>query len=54
MEKAKNKDIGIFKYVRLNYVYIKDKARNKYLYLLKALEDDFVNAIDRIKLDFYS
>ena len=38
VEKAGNEDIDIFEYIRLNYLNIKDKARNSYSYLLKALE----------------
>ena len=40
VKKADNEDIDLFEYVRFNYNYIKDKARNRYAYLLKALEDD--------------
>jgi len=50
---AGNEDIDIFEYVRLNYLHIKDKARNKYSYLLKALEDDFATAIGQISLSHY-
>ena len=41
VEKAGNEDIDLFEYIRLNYLHIKDKARNKYAYLLKALENDY-------------
>ena len=47
VEKAGNEDIDLFEYVRLNYNHIKSKARNKYSYLLKALENDYASAIDR-------
>lgn len=53
VEKAGNEDIDIFEYIRLNYLHIKDKARNKYSYLLKALENDYAAAIGQIKLEFY-
>lgn len=44
---------NIFEYVRLNYLHIKDKARNKYSYLMKALEDDYARASIQISLDYY-
>lgn len=53
VEMAGNEDIDIFEYIRLNYMYIKDKARNKYTYLLKALEGDYAAAIIQIRLDHY-
>ncbi|MGO1652980.1 replication initiation protein [Senegalia sp. (in: firmicutes)] len=53
IEKAGNEDIDLFEYVRLNYNYIKSKARNKYSYLLKALENDYASAIGQISLDYY-
>ena len=53
VEKAGNEDIDLFEYVRLNYNYIKSKARNKYSYLLKALENDYASAIGQISLDYY-
>ncbi len=51
--KAGNEDIDLFEYIRLNYNHIKSKARNKYSYLLKALENDYASAIGQISLDYY-
>ena len=51
LQDAESKDI--FEYVRLNYLHIKDKARNKYSYLLKALEEDYARASIQISLDYY-
>ena len=45
VEKAGNEDIDLFEYIRLNYLHIKDKARNKYAYLLKAVENDYATAM---------
>ena len=53
VEKAGNEDIDLFEYIRLNYNHIKSKARNKYSYLLKALENDYASAIGQISLDYY-
>ena len=53
VKKAGNEDINLFEYIRLNYIEIKDKARNKYSYLLKALENDYASAIPQISLDYY-
>ena len=53
VERAGNEDIDLFEYVRLNYNHIKSKARNKYSYLLKALENDYASAIGQISLDYY-
>lgn len=53
VEKAGNEDIDIFEYIRLNYLNIKDKARNSYSYLLKALDNDYASAIAQINLDYY-
>lgn len=53
VEKAGNQDIDIFEYVRLNYLQIRDKAKNKYAYLLKAVEQDYASAIGQIKFDYY-
>ncbi len=53
VEKAGNDDIDLFEYIRLNYNHIKSKARNKYSYLLKALENDYASAIGQISLDYY-
>lgn len=53
VEKAGNEDIDIFEYIKLNYFHIKDKARNKYAYLLRALEEDYASAISQISLDYY-
>ncbi|MGO1820106.1 MAG: replication initiation protein [Senegalia sp. (in: firmicutes)] len=53
IEMAGNEDINLFEYIRLNYIHIKDKARNKYAYLLKALENDYASAIGQISLDYY-
>lgn len=50
---AGNEDINLFEYVRLNYNHIKSKARNKYAYLLKALENDYARAISQVSLDYY-
>lgn len=44
---------NIFEYIRLNYLHIRDKARNKYSYLMKALENDYAVAAAQIKLDYY-
>lgn len=51
VERAGNEDIDIFEYIRLNYIHIKDKARNKYSYLLTALENDYASAIPQISLE---
>ncbi len=51
--KAGNEDVDLFEYVRLNYNHIKNKARNSYSYLLKALENDYASAIGQISLDYY-
>lgn len=51
LENEEEKDI--FEYIRLNYLNIKDKARSKYAYLLKALEEDYASAILQINLDYY-
>ena len=40
-------------YSELNYNHVKDKARNKYAYLLKALENDYASAIGQIRLGYY-
>lgn len=53
VEKVGNEDIDIFEYIRLNYLNIKDKARNSYSYLLKALDNDYASAIAQINLDYY-
>lgn len=53
VEKAGNEDVNLFEYVRLNYLNIKDKARNKFSYLLKALENDYASAISQISLEYY-
>ena len=53
VEKAGNEDIDLFEYIRINYNHIKSKARNKYSYLLKALENDYASAIGQISLDYY-
>lgn len=53
VERAGNEDIDIFEYIRLNYLNIKDKARNPYTYLLMALENDYASAIAQINLDYY-
>ncbi|NMA58770.1 replication initiation protein [Clostridium cochlearium] len=45
VQMAGNEDINLFEYVRLNYLHIKDNARNKYSYLLKSLENDYARAI---------
>lgn len=53
VNKIEGEEIDIFEYVRLNYLHIKNKARNKYSYLLKALENDYAVAISQISLDYY-
>jgi plasmid replication initiation protein len=53
VQMAGNEDIDIFEYIRLNYIHIKDKARNKYAYLIKALENDYAVAIAQIRLEYY-
>ena len=53
IEKAGNEDIDIFEYIRLNYLFIKPKARNPYSYLLDALENDRAAAIGQIGFDYY-
>lgn len=53
VEKVGNEDVNLFEYVRLNYLNIKDKARNKFSYLLKALENDYASAISQISLEYY-
>lgn len=50
VEKAGNEDINIFEYIRLNYLHIKDKARNPYSYLLKALDNDYAAAVCQLKM----
>lgn len=52
VEVASNEDIDLFEYIRLNYLHIKDKARNKYGYLLKAVENDYGNAGPQLKLGY--
>ena len=53
VERADGEGIDLFEYIRLNYNNIKDKARNKYAYLLKALENDYASAIGQISLSYY-
>lgn len=53
IERIGNEDINPFEYIRLNYLNIKDKARNKYSYLLKALENDYAVAIAQIDMNYY-
>lgn len=53
VEKAGNDDIDFFEYIRLNYIHIKDKARNKYSYLLKAIDNDYASAISQISVGYY-
>lgn len=53
IERIGNEDINPFEYIRLNYLNIKEKARNKYSYLLKALENDYAVAIAQISIDHY-
>ena len=45
-------NIDVYEYVRMNYLHIKDKARNKYSYLIKAIENDYALASNQIKLDY--
>jgi plasmid replication initiation protein len=53
VKKAGDEDINLFEYIRLNYLKIKDKARNPYSYLLEALDYDYASAIGQINLDYY-
>lgn len=53
IERIGNEDINPFEYIRLNYLNIKDKARNKYSYLIKALENDYAVAIAQIDMNHY-
>ena len=53
VEKADGQNIDLFEYIKLNYIHTKSKARNKYAYLLKALEDDYASAMGQISLDYY-
>lgn len=53
IEKMGNENINPFEYIRLNYLNIKDKARNKYSYLLKALENDYSVAAAQINIEHY-
>lgn len=53
VKKADNGDIDLFEYIRLNYLHIKDTARNKYAVLLEALEGDYATAIAQISLGHY-
>ena len=53
VKKADGEDINLFEYIKLNYNNIKDKARNRYSYLLKALENDYASAIGQISLGYY-
>jgi len=53
VEKAGYEEIDLFEYIRLNYFHIKDKARNKCTYLLKALENDYASAVVQIKMRHY-
>lgn len=53
IERIGNEDINPFEYIRLNYLNIKDKARNKYSYLIKALENDYAVAIAQIDMNYY-
>lgn len=52
VEKAGNEDIDIFEYVRLNYLYVKEKgsARNIYSYLLSAIANDYAVAAVQLSL----
>lgn len=50
VEKVGNEDIDIFEYIRINYISIKDKARNKYAYLLKAIDNDYAGAVGQLYL----
>lgn len=52
LEDHEEKDI--LEYIRLNYLYVKDKAGNgKYSYLKKALKEDYAVAEGQIKFDYY-
>ncbi len=52
VQKVGNEDIDIFEYVRLNYLHMisKGTARNKYSYLLSALENDYGAAAGQLRL----
>ncbi|MEY8285631.1 replication initiation protein [Lachnospiraceae bacterium 50-23] len=50
VEKVGNEDIDIFEYIRFNYLYAKSKARNKYGYLLDALDNDYAVAVGQLTL----
>lgn len=50
-EKVNENEIDVFEYIRINYNHIKDKARNTYAYLLKAIKNDYACAADQIKFD---
>lgn len=52
VEVAGNEDIDLFEYIRLNYLHIHKKARNKYGYLLKAVENDYGSAMPQLKLGY--
>lgn len=44
IEKTNSGEIDPFEYIRLNYLYIKDKARNRFTYLMEALDKDYTKA----------
>lgn len=55
VEMIDENEIAIFEYIRLNYLYVKNKknARNIYSYLLKAIKKDYASAKGQISLDYY-
>lgn len=44
IEKTNSGEIDPFEYIRLNYLYIKDKSRNRFTYLMEALDKDYTKA----------
>lgn len=45
-------DFDVFEYIRLNYLHMisKGTARNKYSYLLSAIEDDYASAAGQLRI----
>lgn len=43
-------EFDVYDYVKLNYLHIKDKARNRYAYLLKAVENDYAAAAGQMQI----
>ncbi len=52
VEKTSHDNLDPFLYVSINYKYIKDKAKNKYAYLKKALEEDLGRATVQIRTGY--